>query len=159
MKYLILIIFSLWSIFSFAQLKSYKVVGIIDGDTIEVLDLASNNNIRIRLAEIDCPEKGQNFGTKAKNYTSSQVFNKLVKINIIDTDRYGRSIAKVYYSNKYLSEELVKNGLAIVYRKYSSNQKLLDFQFNAKVKKLGIWSDSSFIGVSRRNGENSTLTI
>lgn len=99
MKNFILIIFSLWSIFSFAQLKSYKVVGIIDGDTIEVLDLASNNNIRIRLAEIDCPEKGQNFGTKAKNYTSSQVYNKLVKINIIDTDRYGRSIAKVYYSN------------------------------------------------------------
>ena len=131
--------------FGFAQNKTYKVVGIIDGDTIEVLDVDSKLNFRIRLAEIDCPEKGQNFGTKAKEFTSNQVYKKIVKLDIIDTDRYGRYIAKVYYDNKYLSEELIKQGLAIVYRKYSSNQILIKLEQQAQKNKIGVWSDSNFI--------------
>ncbi|GGF00274.1 Endonuclease YncB, thermonuclease family [Chishuiella changwenlii] len=131
----------LLSSFCFSQ---YKVTRVIDGDTIEVLN-NKKEKIRIRLAEIDCPEKGQNFSAKATKFTNDAVWNKTVEIEITSVDRYGRSIGKVYYNNKYLSAELVKKGLAIVYRKYSKDMKLIDLENKAKLKKIGIWSDPNFV--------------
>ena len=42
-----------------------KVVGITDGDTITVLD-GQKNQIKVRLANIDAPEKNQAFGARSK---------------------------------------------------------------------------------------------
>ena len=47
-----------------------KVIGIKDGDTVVVLD-SLNNQTTLRLAEVDCSEKNQPFGTKAKQFTSA----------------------------------------------------------------------------------------
>ncbi len=57
-----------------AQIKA-KVIGIKDGDTIEVL-LEGNIMKTLRLAEVDCPEKGQPYGKNAKKFTSDRVFGK-----------------------------------------------------------------------------------
>jgi hypothetical protein len=54
---------------SFAATLTGKVVRVLDGDTIEVL--VDKEPIRIRLADIDCPEKGQPFGNAAKKYVLS----------------------------------------------------------------------------------------
>ncbi|MCD1119188.1 thermonuclease family protein [Chryseobacterium turcicum] len=91
--------------------NSAKVIGIKDGDTILVL-LSDKSQKTLRLAEVDCPESGQPFGKNAKQYTSDQVFGKTIKFIQTDVDRYGRTIAKVYYGNeKYLSEEIIRAGL------------------------------------------------
>ena len=122
-----------------------KVVGIKDGDTIVVLD-DNNNQITLRLAEVDCPESGQPFEKNAKQFTSSQVFGKSVKYYKTDSDRYGRTIAKVYYQDgKYLSEEIIKAGLGWWYYRYSVNKNLGKLQDIAKNKKLGLWSHSEVI--------------
>ena len=77
-------------------------MGISDGDTITVL-LEGNTQKKLRLAEVDCPESGQPFGKNAKQFTSGQVFGKQISFIETDTDRYGRTIAKVYYDNgKYV---------------------------------------------------------
>ncbi len=55
-----------------------NVVGIKDGDTVVVLD-SLNNQITLRLAEVDAPEKSQPFGTKAKQFTSDQIYLKTIK--------------------------------------------------------------------------------
>jgi endonuclease YncB( thermonuclease family) len=60
---------------------SAKVIAVIDGDTIEVLE--NNNQIRIRLAEIDCPESTQDFGQKASLFTSELVSDKQVKVKAL----------------------------------------------------------------------------
>lgn len=125
--------------------QQFYIVGISDGDTVTALDQETKATIKIRLAEIDCPEKKQPFGTKATQFTSKAIFNKVVTIDIIDVDRYGRSIGKIYYDNKYLSAELIKAGLAIVYRKYSKSSELLKLEDVAKKNKTGIWSDPNFI--------------
>nr|WP_317130094.1 thermonuclease family protein [Chryseobacterium echinoideorum] len=63
-----------------------------------------------------------------------------------DTDRYGRTIAKVYYdNNRYLSEELIKAGFAWWYHYFSDNKELGKLQEVAKTKKLGLWSDLNAI--------------
>jgi micrococcal nuclease len=139
MKYLKLVVLLL-SITVYSQ--SGKVVKIKDGDTVVLLDSA-NNQITLRLAEVDCPESSQAFGKKAKEFTSSEVGNKIVSYKIINTDRYGRYIAKVYYDNKYLSEEIIKNGYGWHYKKYSKSKNLGDLEINAKNKKLGLWSDKN----------------
>ena len=120
-----------------------KVVGIKDGDTVVVLD-SLNNQRTLRLAEVDCPEKSQPFGTKAKQFTSDQIYLKQVKYIVTDIDRYGRSIAKIYYdNNKYLSAELIKNGLAWHYKKYSTSKELANFENSARLHKLGLWYDKN----------------
>lgn len=99
---------------TYAQTLTGKVIGVKDGDTVVVID-AANNQSTLRLAEVDCPEKAQAFGTKAKQFTSDAVYLKEIKYIVTDTDRYGRSIAKIYYDdNKYLSAEIIKNGFGLM---------------------------------------------
>ncbi len=89
----------------------------------------------MRLAEVDCPESKQPFGKNAKQFTSSKIFGKQIIYQPIQKDRYGRTIAKVYFDNgKYLSEELIKNGLGWWYSKYSKNENLGKIQSLAKKK-------------------------
>ncbi|MFA5659703.1 MAG: thermonuclease family protein, partial [Oscillospiraceae bacterium] len=71
-----------------------------DGDTITVLT-AENIQIKVRLYGIDCPEKKQDFGQKAKEFTASLVFDKQVDVKESEKDRYGRTIGRVYRDGKY----------------------------------------------------------
>ena len=66
-----------------------KVVSVSDGDTIKVLK--DGEQIKIRLASIDCPEKGQPYGNAAKKFTANMVAGKVVKIWPTDRDQYGRT--------------------------------------------------------------------
>lgn len=84
-----------------------KVIGIKDGDTFEVL--YDNQPERVRLAEIDCPEKAQAFGTKAKQYVSDLCFGKTVTVTNTGRDRYGRIVGTVVTEDGVnVNEELVK---------------------------------------------------
>lgn len=122
-----------------------KVIAIKDGDTVVVIDSLKNQKT-LRLAEVDCPESGQPFGKNAKQFTSDQIFGKTVKYYITTTDRYNRSIAKIYYDNgKYLSEELIRNGLGWWYYKYSDNKNLGILEKEASNKKIGLFSDPNSI--------------
>jgi endonuclease YncB( thermonuclease family) len=120
---------------------SGKVVGISDGDTITVL--CNNQPVKIRLYGIDTPEKRQDFGTKAKQFTANFAFDKLAIVYPETIDKYGRTIAIVEVNNKNLNESLVANGYAWVYRKYCKKslcQKLLLSESEARKSKLGLWS-------------------
>jgi micrococcal nuclease len=121
-----------------------KVVGIKDGDTVVVLD-SLNNQTTLRLAEVDTPEKSQAFGTKAKKFTSDEIYLKTIKYVVTDTDRYGRSIAMIYYDvdNKYLSAEIIKAGMGWHYKRYSKSKELALFEDNAKKNKIGLWIDNN----------------
>ena len=132
-----------------------KVIGIKDGDTVLVLD-SLNNQTTLRLAEVDCPEKSQPFGTKAKQFTSDQIYLKTIKYIVTDTDRYGRSIAMIYYdTDKYLSAEIIKAGMGWHYKIYSTSKELASFEDNAKKNKIGLWVDNNPINPSEwRNNKN-----
>jgi endonuclease YncB( thermonuclease family) len=125
----------------YSQTFSGKVIGIKDGDTVVVID-SLNIQTTLRLAEVDCPEKAQAFGTKAKQFTSDEVYLKQVIYIVTDTDRYGRSIAKIYYdNNKYLSAEIIKNGFGWQYKKYSTSFVLSKLEAEARKNKKGLWID------------------
>lgn len=135
-----------------------KVIKIKDGDTVVVL-LADKTQQTLRLAEVDCPENGQAFGSNARQFTANQVFGKTVVFYKIGKDRYGRSVAGVFYDgDKYLSREIVKAGFGWWYFKASKNTELQKLQDEAKQKKLGLWSDTKAIAPweFRKNKKNKT---
>jgi micrococcal nuclease len=140
MKIKLLLLFLICA-FANAQTYTGKVIGVKDGDTVVVLD-AENTQTTLRLAEVDCPEKAQAFGTRAKQFTSDAVYLKQVKYEVTDTDRYGRSIAKIYYDdNKYLSAEIIKNGFGWQYKQYSTSKLLARLEQEARQNKRGLWVD------------------
>ncbi len=65
---------------------------------------------KIRLYGVDCPEKNQSFGTKAKRFTSNRAYGKLAEVESVTTDRYGRTVALVKVDGQSLTEELLKAG-------------------------------------------------
>lgn len=117
-----------------------KVIGVKDGDTIEVL--YKNNPIVIRFEHIDCPEKKQPFGKKAKSFVSDNIFGKKVKIiSKGKTDRWKRLIAVIEMENgNNLNKMLVENGLAMHFKKYSKDQSYAVLENQAKENKKGFWS-------------------
>jgi micrococcal nuclease len=125
---------------------SGKVVGVTDGDTITVLHAGRGE--KIRLYGIDCPEKGQGFGSKAKQATSRLTFGKIAEVEPVDQDRYGRTVAFVKVGDTLLNEELVRQGLAWVYAQYCKRPvcgEWVRLEAGARKAKRGLWADPQAI--------------
>ncbi len=141
MKFILLLV----SLFSFKHSDaidtvSAKVVGVKDGDTYVVL--IDKTQITIRLEHVDCPEKKQAYGQVAKQFGSNFCFGKMVKVLWKGTkDRNGRWIAEIYLLDKCLNKELIKNGLAWHFKKYSKSLEYADLEITARKNKLGLWKD------------------
>ena len=129
-----------------AETISGKVVGVMDGDTIEVLDVTKTLR-RIRLGGIDAPEKVQPFGARSKQHLSDQVFGKQVEVQSNKTDKYGRTVGKVMVGGKDVNLEQVRSGLAWHYKKYQKEQSATDqsayadAETSARSMKSGLWND------------------
>ncbi len=116
------------------------VIGITDGDTIKALQ--GKTTEKIRLIGIDCPEKKQPFGQKAKRFASDLAFKKTVTVFHQGRDRYGRILGDVHLPDgRILNQELVKAGLAWWYRRYSKDQELERLETEAREAKRGLWAD------------------
>lgn len=86
------------------------VVAVLDGDTIDVL--IDRQPVRVRLAQIDAPEKRQAFGTRARQALASMVFQQSVKVADAGRDRYGRVLGTVFVSGKNINAAMVEQGMA-----------------------------------------------
>ena len=134
---------------AFAQADIHgKVVGILDGDTITVLDRDQVQQ-RVRLSGIDAPEKRQPFGQRSKEGLSDCAFDKQAVIEGNKIDRYQRLIGKVVVSGQDCNLNQVKLGLAWHYKKYQKEQPVQDRQAyateedTARLGKLGLWSNTN----------------
>lgn len=120
---------------------SSLVVSVIDGDTIEVLHYEKPE--RIHLNGVDCPEKGQTFGQRAKQATSELVFGKHVKLQTHGTDKHGRTIADVFLPDgRKVNQILVKNGWCWWYQKNAPRDVILEeLERRARAERSGLWGD------------------
>jgi micrococcal nuclease len=119
------------------------VTKIIDGDTITVTK--GNNTLTVRLACIDSPETNQPLGNQAKQRLQQLLtLGSNVQLNIIATDKYGRTVAEIYKGSQNINETMVREGLAVVYPDYINQCKntksvLISAENYAKNNKLGFW--------------------
>jgi endonuclease YncB( thermonuclease family) len=100
-----------------------RITGVADGDTINVLihveqQIRVRQQIKVRIAFIDAPKKGQPFGQRAKQAMSELVFGKDVKLRPQTIDHYGHLVARVLVDDQDAGLELLKQGLCWVYEKY-----------------------------------------
>ncbi|MCG3770144.1 MAG: Thermonuclease [Nitrosomonadaceae bacterium] len=116
-----------------------KVVSVADGDTITVL--RDRTQVKVRLLEIDAPEKAQAFGTKSKESLSEMCFGKTAELTDKGKDRYGRTLARVTCDGVDANAEQVRLGMAWVYDRYVTDKSLYAVQEEAKVGRRGLWHD------------------
>ena len=125
-----------------------KVIGISDGDTIDVLD-SSKTIHRIRLAGIDAPEKAQSFGQRSKAHLSDSVFGKQVEVQGGKIDKYGRTIGKILVNGFDANLGQIRAGFAWHYKAYESEQSADDRSLysmaeeKARSQRLGLWSEKN----------------
>lgn len=117
------------------------VVAVLDGDTIDVL--IDRQPVRVRLAQIDAPEKRQAFGTRARQALASMVFQQSVKVVDTGRDRYGRVLGTVFLSGKNINAAMVEQGMAWVYRQYAKDQALFALEEDARKHGRGLWVDAN----------------
>ncbi|RYY52700.1 MAG: thermonuclease family protein [Chitinophagaceae bacterium] len=119
-----------------------RVIGIKDGDTFELL--VDQKRLTIRLSDIDCPEKKQPFGTKARQFASDLCFGKnIIAVKKGRPDRYGRLIVELFAGDTCVNKELVSAGLAWHFKQYSRNPAYAGLEMAARNSKLGIWSQQN----------------
>lgn len=119
-----------------------KVIRVLDGDTIEVLQ--DKKPVRIRLANIDAPEKKQAFGRWSANQLKALLAGQSVTVSYTQTDRYGRIIGRVFTTNGTdASRFMVQSGAAWVYERYNEDESLPALQREAQEQKRGLWADAN----------------
>ncbi|WP_228256191.1 thermonuclease family protein [Aliarcobacter butzleri] len=117
-----------------------KVVKVSDGDTITVLT-SDKTQYKIRLNDIDAPEKKQAFGNKSKDNLAKYIAGKTVKVEYKTKDKYKRILGTIYYNNIDINLQQVKDGYAWVYKKYSKNQDYYNAEKVSRENKKGLWID------------------
>jgi len=124
-----------------ADVFSGRVVGVMDGDTLEVL--RDGALVRVRLACVDSPEKGQPSATLAKQFTSTMAFGKTVTVRVAGHDRYGRELGQVTLEDgDNLNQKLLRTGLAWHYAQGGgcADEALFDLERQARAARVGLWA-------------------
>jgi len=126
-----------------AQAETFEayVIAVIDGDT--VLVLRDKQKIKLRLADIDAPEKAQPFGQRSLEYLKSRVNKKVVQVESRAIDQYGRTVATLTLDHVDLNREQVRQGMAWEYSFHHSNQTFIALQLEAQQAKRGLWQQAS----------------
>ena len=129
------------------EVLSGSVIRVSDGDTLTILN-STNQQIKIRLAGIDAPEKAQAFGQRSKEYLASLVIQKQVTVKTTKTDKYGRQVGQVLLNGQDVNLEQLRAGMAWYYRQYEREltlelrQSYAAAEANAKERLIGLWRDA-----------------
>lgn len=118
------------------------VVGVHDGDTLTVL--VSREQIKVRLLDIDAPERKQPFGTRSTQSLAELCAGKDARVEGKGADRYGRTLGRVICAGVDANAEQVRRGMAWVYVKYApKDSRLYQLQREARLDRRGLWRDDS----------------
>lgn len=120
------------------------VVGITDGDTIKVR-CGEGEQEKVRLTQIDTPERKQAFGTQAKQALSELIFQKEIQLVREGKDRYQRVLGAIYLDGVHINFEMVRNGFAWCYLKYLTDDSCLELESNARDSRSGLWADTGAV--------------
>ena len=126
-----------------AQSLSGKVISVQDGDSFTLLT-PERKQVKIRVAEIDAPERGQPYGNRARQELTRLIKDQHVTVETQVVDRYGRIVGKPIVGDKDITAEMVKIGAAWVYCTYSEDESLYKLERQAKANKHGVWGTSEY---------------
>ena len=137
MRRILLSLFILFIFFNAPAQLVGKVASIADGDTFTMI--VQSKKIKVRLYGIDCPEKGQEFYSAAKQFLSGKILNKTVSVKKLNTDPYGRTVGIAQVDGVNVNEKLLEAGLAWHYNNYDKSLAWTTLEKKAKQNKKGLW--------------------
>jgi len=120
-----------------AETFTAKVIVVMDGDTVMVL--RDGQKTKIRLANIDAPEKAQPFGKQSRDSLLEMVNKKQVQINSQAVDQYGRLVGLISVDGLNVNEEQVRRGMAWEYSHYHRDETYRALQSEARQAQRGLW--------------------
>jgi endonuclease YncB( thermonuclease family) len=120
------------------QAFTAKVIAVLDGDT--VLILRSNGVVKVRLVEIDAPEKLQTFGESSRRSLSDMVMGRQVQVVSQAIDQYGRMVAHLSVAGQDVNAEQIRRGMAWEYSNFHSNKILKALEAEARQAPRGLWA-------------------
>ena len=142
MKCFICLSFSLLVFLSFDASSEFiynlKVEKVIDGDTVYASQ--EGKPYKLRLSEIDAPERGQPFGKQSKEFLRGLLKDGKFDVHISGKDQFGRYLARLYDNEVDINRRMVNEGMAWVYDFYVSDKTFYKNQQSAQKQKKGIWS-------------------
>jgi endonuclease YncB( thermonuclease family) len=115
-----------------------KVTAITDGDTFHMRH--NDREIKVRLSEIDTPDREKPYGSRAKQALSDMVLGKRVRVVAVGRSASGRILGRVYASGLDVNATMVKLGYAWVNRKDARDPELWRLEKEAKAGKRGLWA-------------------
>jgi endonuclease YncB( thermonuclease family) len=114
---------------------------IFDGDSFLVRP-AKGRDIDVRLQDIDAPEKSQPYGNTARAALVKLIADRKVFVDVVDTDRYGRKVVRVYREPDRLdvAKAMVRDGHVWVYRRTIHDRSLIELEDAARASHRGLWA-------------------
>ena len=144
MKNLSLLAVLLISNFCFSEyLEKLVIKKVVDGDTVHLYH--DDTIYKVRLIEIDAPERNQPFGKDSTDYLKRLLNEGKVDVEISGTDRYGRKLGRLYWKGRDINREMVIAGYAWVYDDYVTDKSFYENQSKARELRKGLWKDSNSI--------------
>jgi endonuclease YncB( thermonuclease family) len=126
-----------------AEFKAGRVISIHDGDTLTLL-LSDRTRVVIRLVDIDAPELGQPFGTRARRSLSQICGGREAQVQQAGKDEEERRLARVRCGGVDANAEQVRRGMAWVLVKYApKDSPLLELEAEARRAERGLWADAA----------------
>ena len=157
---LLLALISVSTVFAKEPIRTIEgtVIKVSDGDTIQVRD-SHGTKVKVRFYGIDCPETeksnkktghvskaGQPYGEEAYRALKGKLERKSVRLDVMDIDRYGRTVSVVWLNDRNINQEMVSDGLAWAYRQYLDRphaSEYIQLEEDARAKRLGLWQDNN----------------
>ena len=123
---------------SLAETVEGLVIGIADGDTFTLLT-ADQRQVKIRVAEIDAPERGQPYASRSRQQLANLIFKKDLTVRVQVVDRYNRVVGRPVIGDMDVTVEMIRSGAAWVYRTYSDDVQLYELERTARSERRGLW--------------------
>lgn len=114
-----------------------KIIYVYDGDTVKIRE--NQSEYKLRLADIDAPERNQSYGKASRRALIQLCKNAEVKVYITGVDKYHRNVGNLMCNNQDASIYMVKSGHAWFYKRYSMNYTLDVMEQESRAKSLGLW--------------------
>lgn len=119
------------------------VVAISDGDTLKARcgEPGAYEQVTIRLAEIDAPEKRQPYGEASRQALAALCFQQQAAVTPATRDRYGRTVARVACAGQDASAAQVRTGMAWAFTRYLTDPEIARLEAAARAAGVGLWTD------------------
>lgn len=165
MQRILITIFTLWLLspsLVIAKEPIRTITGVVtkvsDGDTVNITE-QFGTKVKVRLYGIDSPETeksnkktgkvskaGQPYGEEALHALRQKIDRKQVRLDVMDVDRYGRTVGIVWLNNRNINLEMVADGWAWAYTQYLARPHASEYvqvEEQARKARKGLWQQNN----------------